>query len=293
MIGVDVGGTRIRAVVLDEACAVRDEVVRATPRDGMQLAAAVVACVQALEVDEVTTIGLVTAGSVDADTGAVCRALNLGIGEQPLLLGPAVNARTGWTVRLGNDVDAAAVAAHRLLGLDDDLTTVLLSIGTGIAAGVVVGGARLVGARRAVGEIGHLQVAARGPRCQCGAIGCLEALASGSAIGRRWSRSVDGSVARSLFTASGRRARRVRRPVIDALACAVEMIDALLDPQCIVLGGGVAEIGDPLLSSLRTRLAESSAGRLLPRQPRLALAPSPRVLGAIGAALGARSSPVP
>jgi glucokinase len=294
VIGVDVGGTRIRAVVLDDSCAVRHQVVRATPPEGgPRLAGAVVACVEALQQDEVTTIGLVTPGSVDPDTGAVRRALNLGIGDQPLLLGPAVSALTGWTVLLGNDVDSAAVAAHRLLGLDDDLPSALLSIGTGIAAGIVVGGVALTGARRSVGEIGHVQVASRGPRCRCGARGCLEAIASGGAISRRWPRSVDGSVGRSLFTESSRGARRTRAGVLDALAVVVEMLDALVDPQCIVLGGGVSEVGDPLLSSLQARLSRRTAGRLLTREPALALAPVPGVLGALGAALSTRSALVP
>jgi glucokinase len=294
VIGVDVGGTRIRAVVLDDTMAVRQQVVRATPPEGGPgLAAAVVTCVEALGQDEVTTIGLVTPGSVDPAAGAVRRALNLGIGDRPLHLGPAVSALTGWSVLLGNDVDSAAVAAHRLLGLDDDLPSVLLSIGTGIAAGIVVGGEALTGARRSVGEIGHLQVASGGPRCRCGARGCLEAIASGRAITRRWPRSVDGSVGRSLFTESSRSARRTRADVLDALAVVVEMLDAVVDPQRIVLGGGVSEVGHPLLSSLQAWLTRRAAGRVLAREPALALAPVPGLLGALGAALSTRPARVP
>jgi predicted NBD/HSP70 family sugar kinase len=294
MIGVDVGGTRVRAVVLDQDLTVRGQVVHAAPahRPG-RLADAVVACVRELGAHGVTGIGLVTPGVVERDAGTVRDALNLGIGAQPVALGPEVTARTGWSVALGNDVNAAAVAAHRLLGLADDQPTVLLSIGTGIAAGVVVGGAALTGARGAAGEIGHLPVSAAGPACPCGARGCLEAVASGSAMGRRWSRSVDGSVARSLFTTRSWRARRTRRSVLDALAGAVETVQAVLDPQCVVIGGGVSEIGDLLLSPLQEHLTARSASRPLARVPDVVLAPSPRLLGAIGAALSTRELVAP
>ena len=181
--------------------------------------------------------------------------------------------------------------ARSVCRADDDQSSVLLNIGAEVAAGVVAGGTALTGARHAVGAIGHLRLDSRGGRCRCGAIGCSEAGASGAAISRMWPRSSDGSAADSLLTSGSRTARRARQRVLDAFAAAVEGFNSLVDPHCVVLGGGVSEVGEVWLVSLQLqlRLSERRAGRPVAQEAVVVLAPSPRVLGAIGAALATRT----
>src|SRR4051812_18669929 len=130
-------------------------------------------------------VGIGVPGLVDAERGAVTHAVNLGVGPGGLALADRLRRRLHLPVMVENDVNAAAcgVAAHlRLDGVD----LAYLSIGTGLAAGIVLNGVLRRGPHNAAGEIGHIPVDPSGPLCACGQRGCLEVLVSGSAIERRW-----------------------------------------------------------------------------------------------------------
>jgi predicted NBD/HSP70 family sugar kinase len=192
-----------------------------------------------------------------------------------------------------NDVNVAAIGAAAALGCRD---LAYLSVGTGIAAGLLLGGRLRRGARGAAGEIGHLPVDPEGPVCECGQRGCLEAVASGPALARRWPPGHGaGSVSAALLDAAAAGdgdAIEVRDRVAGHLADAVALLAQTVDPDLVVLGGGVADAGDALLDAvihaLSVRADRSPVVAALELTGRVALVPDGVPVGALGAALAAR-----
>jgi predicted NBD/HSP70 family sugar kinase len=248
-------------------------------------------------------VGIGVPGLVDAERGAITHAVNLGVGTGGLALADRLRRRLLLPVVVENDVNAAALgaAAHLRLGRID---MAYLSIGTGLAAGIVLDGALRRGPHNASGEIGHIPVDLSGPVCGCGQRGCLEAVASGSAIGARWPASAGSDEngeatikatqgpATALFAAASAgdpKAIIIRDEVAGYLAAAVRMLALTIDVDLVVLGGGVAEVGEPLrhaVASALDRQAESSAFlRGLDLAARLSVVPRDQPVAAVGAAL--------
>jgi glucokinase len=165
----------------------------------------------------------------------------------------------------------------------DDL--VFVAIGTGIAAAVVSGGHLLRGHRGATAEIGHLGVRP-GIRCACGGDGCLEAVASASAIARRYTaltdRAVDGAGQVAERLAVDVAARTVWTDAVDALADALTAVSLLVSPERVVIGGGLGDAGDLLLAPLRTALEVRAR---VVSAPAVTAAVHGRRSGVVGAAL--------
>lgn len=255
-------------------------------------------------------VGIGVPGLVDAERGAVTHAVNLGVGTGGLALADRLQRRLKLPVVVENDVNAAAcgVAAHLRL---DQVDMAYLSIGTGLAAGIVLKGVLRRGPHNTAGEIGHIPVDPSGPFCNCGQRGCLEVLASGSAIEARWPVRKDvpadadpldsaGRVAihsaQDLFDAAAAgnpRAVTIRDEVAGYLAAAIRMLALTVDVDLFVLGGGVSQVGEPLLNAIATALDRQSEGsaflRGLNLSTRLSLIPPDEPIAAIGAALLART----
>jgi predicted NBD/HSP70 family sugar kinase len=300
--GLDIGGTKTLAV----AIAPSGDVVATTrgptrAGDPATVAAHAVATLGELAasagiaVDGLAAVGVGLPGIVDTERGEVRHAVNLGIDGHPAPLGREVRDATGVPTLVVNDVDAAAVGAVDLLG-DPDADLAYLSIGTGVAAGLVLGGRLRRGARGAAGEIGHVVLDPAGPPCPCGQRGCLEVLVSGPAIARRWPTPEGAPVATHLVTAAAagdEAAAAILADVAGHLATAVQLLALAVDPHRIVLGGGVTEAGRPLADAVRAALA--TRARQVPLLAELALAdrvtvlPAGAVPGATGAAVLARA----
>ena len=247
-----------------------------------------------LRPDGFAAVGVGVPGLVDRDAGTVRHAINLGVGADPVGLVDHLGRLAAAPVVLDNDVNLAAVGAAVALGCHGDLA--YLSVGTGLAAGLLLDGRIRRGAHGAAGEIGHLPVDPNGPLCECGQRGCLEALASGAAIARRWP-SGDGEVAAATgllaAAAAGEGAAvAVLDEVADHLAGAVALLAQTVDPEVIVLGGGVAEAGtgvlEALRSALRRRAERSPVLAAISLADRVALVPPGIPAGALGAAVVAR-----
>ncbi|HEX8803769.1 MAG TPA: ROK family protein, partial [Acidimicrobiales bacterium] len=188
--GLDVGGTKTLAVATGPAgtilATVRrptvsgsgDAVLRSLTETLQELAGAA-----GVPDDGFAAVGIGIPGLVDVQAGTVRYAVNLGLGATPLPLADHVGGRAQAPVVVDNDVNVAAIGAAAALRCRD---LAYLSVGTGIAAGLLLGGRLRRGARGAAGEIGHLPVDPDGPACDCGQRGCLEAVASGPALVRRW-----------------------------------------------------------------------------------------------------------
>jgi glucokinase len=291
VIALDLGGTMLKAGLVDERG--RTLVERRTPsgrEDGPE------AVVERLlgAIDELraaatehdlapAAVGLVVPGIVDEAAGVAAYSANFGWRDLPLRA--LVEERAGLPTAFGHDVRAGGLAEGALgaaKGVDDFL---FLAVGTGIAGAIVADGRPVQGGGFA-GEIGHLVVRPGGPRCGCGARGCLEAVASAAAIAARWAErtgveATAGEVA-ARAQAGEPAARAVWDEAVDALADALAAAVTLVAPRLVVVGGGLAEAGaqliDPLDAALEARLT-------FQRRPRLARARLGDEAGRLGAAL--------
>ncbi len=274
-IGVDIGGTSTKAAVIDDLGRVIASVVMPTVggADGVVAtatqAAIDVARSAEIAVSEVKVIGVGIPGTVDPGHGTVRFAVNVGIGREDIELGARLASGLGVAVHLENDVRAAALGADWYLanttGPVNDLA--YLSIGTGIAAGYVERGSVRRGASFVAGEIGHIPIDPNGPPCVCGQVGCIEAMSSGSAIERMWPTST-GSSAIALCRAASSgdpTAGRLWAGVVAGLSRAVLLLALTWDPEVVVLGGGVAALGNELRDAIAGAVGGRCPGFRVPR----------------------------
>lgn len=263
-VGIDIGGTKTAAVAIGDDGALSGEVRMPTGFGAEAVVETALRTVERLtriegvEASTISSIGIGIPGTVDAASGRVTHAVNLGL--EGLDLGPLLEDRLAIEVRVENDVKAAALGAHHLLGMSDGAgahSMAYLNLGTGLAAGIVIGGRLLRGGRGAAGEIGHIPVDPSGVACACGQRGCLETVASGSAVARMWP-TADPEPARALFeaaTAGDGRAAAARERFLTAVAAAVRLLVLATDVDVVVIGGGLSALGDRLVDGTRRILS--------------------------------------
>ena len=294
---LDVGGTSIKAALVDGKGRVLFSTRRATGVDAGP--AAVVAGIVELAAElcsglglpadtgaigeaRVAAVGVVVPGTVDPVAGIARLAVNLGWQDIPLVA--LIEARTGLPVSLGHDVRTAALAEARIGAGAGDESMFFVSIGTGIAGGLVRGGVVEDGATGLSGEIGHLVVRPGGPACRCGNRGCLEALASASRISDRFAsatgRTESAETIAALVRSGDPAARQVWGEAADALADALAAATVLVDPTRFVLGGGLSLAGATLIDPLVSAFAERMTFRTAPPISLTALGDRAGVLGA-------------
>jgi len=300
-LGLDIGGTKTDAVAVDAQGVILErvrlvtgfgaEAVIATALDGV----ARIAEATGISPLEFESIGVGIPGQVDVASGSVSHAVNLGFDE--LDFGQRLTALLGREVKVENDVKAAALGAYHLMvpragavgGLVPSMA--YLNLGTGLAAGLVIDGALWRGSRGAAGEIGHIPVDPNGVLCPCGQRGCLETVASGSAIARQWV-SDDPIPARSLLAAAAagdETATAIRSLLVDNVAAAVRVLVLTVDVELVMIGGGLSNLGEWLLDEVRRVLTswaeESSFLASLGLEGRVQLVPAGFPAAAVGAAL--------
>jgi glucokinase len=289
VVAIDVGGTGLKGAVIERDGSLRVQRRHSTPRGAG--GGAVVEAVLALATELVGIAGpsarvaLAVPGLVDDERGIVALAPNLGWRDLPLRA--IAEERLGLPALVWHDARAAALAEGTLGAARGARDWLLVTIGTGIGGAIVSDGRVLLGGRGAAGELGHIGVVPDGPRCACGRRGCLEALASGRNISERYAErsGVLGMRAEDVLaraSAGDDAAAAVWDEAIDALARALAGCAALLDPELVVLGGGVASAGAALLDPLAARLAQEV--RFGP-PPRLRAAELGERAGWIGAGL--------
>ena len=240
-------------------------------------------------------IGIGIPGRVDHQSGVVRHAVNLGVGDEPVDITRRIGKHFSAPLFLENDVNAAALGAFEVLRRDLNIASLTyLSVGSGIAAGVILNGDILRGARGVAGEIGHFPMVADGPECVCGIRGCLESVASGRAIERLWRVGPNEVPAVELFAAAAAgvdEASSIVAKVAGHLARAVHLLAVTYDTDRTVIGGGVADSGPALLEAISAEVirlaAESELVASLDLGASLMLNPNSPV-GPIGAATVAR-----
>jgi len=292
-VGLDIGATKTLGLVIDDAGEILAEVREATEpgTDGVvRTAARVVEALRAATGQPLTgTVGVGIPGLVDPASGTVKHAVNLGLDGDWFPLGEALGERLGVRVVVENDVNAASLGAVKVSGEDD---LVYLSIGTGLAAGLVLEGRLRRGDHGAAGEVGHIPVDPHGVLCECGQRGCLETIASGSALAAAWPSTGHVPPAQALFAAAqagDERAIAVREEFAGGVASAIRVLALAVDPRTVVLGGGVAQLGEQLrvavAGALEAQAASSPFLASLDLAGRLRVVPSDYPVAAVGAAL--------
>lgn len=228
--------------------------------------------------------GVAVPGIVDERAGRAVYAANLGWRDVPLraLLSERLG---GVPVALGHDVRTGGLAEGRIGAGRDTDRFLFVPLGTGIAGAIGIGGRIEAGAHGGAGEIGHIVVRPDGPECGCGRRGCLETVASASAVGRDWAAvcgdPLAGAADAAKAVASGdERARAVWQRAVDALADGLVTALTLLDPQMLIIGGGLAEAGDTLFTPLREAVRRRLTFQRLPSIVPAALGDAAGCLGA-------------
>ncbi|MFB6522190.1 ROK family protein [Streptomyces sp. NPDC056401] len=293
VIALDVGGTGMKAALVAADGTLLHEARRATGRE--RGAEAVVETIQDFAAElldlgrerfatTASAAGVAVPGIVDAENGIAVYAANLGWRDVPMrdLLGRRLG---GIPVALGHDVRTGGLAEGRIgagRGADRFL---FVPLGTGIAGAIGIAGRIEAGAHGYAGEIGHIVVRPGGPACGCGQSGCLETLASASAVSRAWAAAsgdpeADAADCAKAVESGDERAREVWLAAIGALADGLVTAITLLDPRTLIIGGGLAEAGETLFTPLRTAVEERVTFQRLPHIVPAALGDTAGCLGA-------------
>jgi glucokinase len=303
-IGLDIGGTKIAAGVVTVAGVVLDRTRVPTPPDDQAATlAAMVGVVDELRARHpgVDAVGVGAAGLVEWPRGRLRWAPHNAYRE--LELRRVLHERTGLPTVVDNDANAAAWAEARFgagAGTDD---LVLVAVGTGIGGGLVLGGAVYRGTGGFGGEVGHMVVAADGDLCECGSRGCLEAMASGSALGRAGRAAAAADPDGRLAALAGGPQRVTGEAVFQAategdetaialfeqvgfwLGVGIASLITIFDPDVVVVGGGLAATGDLLLAPARASMERYVFGGAHRELPPVAPARLGADAGMVGAAV--------
>jgi glucokinase len=304
-LGVDIGGTKIAAGVVDEDGRILARRRVATSGRGADTVEQTVCdlVLQLRQEYDIEAVGIGAAGFVDETRSRVNFAPNLGWQDEPLR--KAVEPVVGVPVIIENDANAAAWGEYRFGAGTGREYMVTITVGTGIGAGIVLGGQLYRGRWGAAAEFGHLNVEPGGRPCGCGNRGCWEQYASGNALVReaRYLAAERRSEAETLLdlgdgTPEGVQGVHVTQAARDGDPVALAAFDfvarwlgqgmadvtAILDPECFVIGGGVSEAGDVLLASTVRAFTESVSGREHRELPKIVIAKLGNAAGLVGAA---------
>ena len=303
VIGVDVGGTGTKAGIVDPSGRVLARSERVT--DSSAGTKGIIAVIDDLlqkstrEGPSIGAIGIGAAGFIDAATGSVTFSPNLTYDDPEIAA--AVGTRTGLPVVVDNDANAAAWGERKYGSAKGSDHVALLTLGTGIGSGFIVEGRLVRGLTGAAAEFGHTVIDPAGPRCPCGLRGCLEQLASGTAIARMGREAVTEDPESSILSFAGSpgeitaehvakaarelddAARRVLRDAGTALGVGLSNVVNIFDPDVIVLSGSVVGAGEPYLGPARDTLARMTQAQRR-RAIRLDLTTLGHDAGVIGAA---------
>ena len=280
-VGIDVGGTKVAAGVVDEQGTVLARLRRPTPSASPQDVERTIAeLVTELRRDhDVVAVGIGAAGFIDAERARVRFAPNLAWRDEPLKA--EVSQLVGLPVVVENDGNAMAWGEHRFGAGQGEQHLVAVTVGTGIGGGIVLGGQLYRGHWGIGAEFGHQQVVLDGRRCGCGQRGCWEQYCSGRALlhEAREIADVQKAYGAKLLELGGGRPEGIEAPEVTtaaregdpaALACFAEIgywlgqgladLAAVLDPGAFVIGGGVSDAGELLLAPARAAFAARLTG---------------------------------
>ncbi len=301
-IGVDLGGTKIAAGLVDADGTLRTVETTRTPSEPAHIPQAVAELVDRLRADEtVVGVGIGAAGFVDADRATVRFAPNIDWRDEPLAA--QVAALVDLPVVVENDANAAAWGEFRFGAGSDAQDLLFITLGTGVGGGIVLAGSLVRGAHGMGAEVGHLRVVPDGLECGCGQRGCIEQYGSGTALVREARRhaasgapeaaalaelarrdgGIDGRGVTSVAREGDALARRLLADAGRWTGEAIASLVAILDPAVIAVGGGVAEAGDLVMEPMSVAFSShltARAHRTVPELRRASLGTDAGIVGA-------------
>jgi len=289
-IGIDVGGTKLLGGVVDDDGRVIARLRRETPREGGSALTALVAeLVHQLQEDtreKISHIGLSAAGFVSADRERMLAATNIA-GWTGVNLAEELEPLIGSRIIVENDANAACWGEYRYGAGRDSRNMIFLILGTGLGGGLITNGELFRGAHGTAAEFGHMRLNASGPLCGCGARGCFEQYCAGPALMRHVEESIAAAPERAFEllrygdgTLAGLTGKHIAAAAHDGdriattafkitgewLGLGLASLVVTLDPDLIILGGGVSEAGEILISPARESLRRNASfsGHSLP-----------------------------
>lgn len=268
LIGIDVGGTFVKGMVLKDKAAIYE--CEIPTEIGEKLVDCICALANKLisgsgaDNSQIVGVGVCCPGVIDGD-GNVVKAANLNLKNYPLKA--LLENKIALPVKVCNDANAAALG-EAVFGAGKGYSdSVLITLGTGVGGGVVIGGKLFEGNKKAGAEIGHMVIERSGKRCSCGRLGCFEAYCSARALTERTKEAMKADPTSGMWTnytcdtADGRTAfeymdcdpsaKKVVDSYLNYLACGVANIANIFRPQAILIGGGVAAQGSRLTRPLQ------------------------------------------
>ena len=273
-VGIDIGGTKVLGGVVDETGAIISRARRDTPAEGGVALTQAIADV-ALELmkdSEIESVGVSVAGFISADRKTILATPNIK-DWNGVNLDYELTSRIGLPVVIENDANSAAWGEFRFGAGRGKENILMLTVGTGIGGGIVVNRNLLRGSFGIAAEIGHLRIVPNGLLCGCGAYGCFEQYGSGTALLRHAREAIqahpdraskilnrgDGSIEGVNGTAITEAARdgdelalSIFETTGDYLGAGIASLAVILDPEAVVIGGGVIDAGDILLNPIRS-----------------------------------------
>ncbi len=284
VVGIDLGGTKILSGVVSADNRILGRAKRSTPakEGGAAIVNTIVECVdEAIEIAGLTRRDIVAAGigspgPLDVNEGVILFSANLNVKNFPI--GPELSAALGQPVLVRNDVRVGAYGELRLGAGQGYRNIVAVFVGTGIGGCLILDGKIFEGSTGNAGELGHMIIKAGGPRCGCGHRGCMEALASKTAIIRRIDKALRKGLPTVLAERIGRRGGRLKsRDIAEAvqigdvvalkevqraahfLGIGLGSLVNVFGPEIIVIGGGIAEaLGEPYVELVRAAVRSHS-----------------------------------
>lgn len=293
-IGVDIGGTKVLGGVVDGSGKILTTHRKDTPKQGGEALTQTIADV-ILELKkeyDAHAVGISAAGFVSSDRKTMLATPNIS-GWNGVNLEYEISSRVQLPVVIENDANAAAWGEAQYGAGRGESQMMMLTIGTGIGGGIVVNGSLHRGAYGIAAEFGHLRVVPEGHLCGCGARGCFEQYASGNALMRHTREAIAASpdashnlLERGNGTIEGLTGRHITEAAREGdmvalaafnttgqwLGAGIASLSVLLDPACVVIGGGVIDAGEILLAPTR-----AAVERFMPFQGKH---PSPRIVAA-------------
>ena len=313
-IGIDLGGTTMTAGLVDESYQIVGKVTWATrlPRPAEDLEQALadlcrtVAKNAGVSFSDVRYVGIGTPGSVNFTTGFV--GYNTNFGYYDWNLGPDLEGLLGCKVYVENDANAAAFGEYIAGGAKGCKDAVVITLGTGIGSGIILGGKILRGFNFAAGEMGHTVIVKGGRPCNCGRRGCWERYASSRALSEDAREAVRKNPESLMLKLAGGDANRMNDKIpfdamaagdetaravvtnwIEYVACGIANVVNTLDPEVICIGGGVSNQGETLLAPIRAYVEEETKNITTGKMPAIRACELTNDAGVIGAAALATS----
>ncbi len=310
VLAIDLGGTKIIAAVISRQGRVmaRESYLTSAGEgpqaviDRILLATDHLLGVSNIDLSQLHSISIAAAGAIDFELGVVTSSPNL-TGWHDVPLRDVVSSKYKVKTFLVNDASAAALGEHEFGAGRGVSNLIYLTVSTGIGGGIIINGRLYLGPSGSAGEAGHMTIDVHGPECSCGNIGCLEMLASGTAIAREAIRRIRGGGSSSLTEMVGGKIENITAEEVGAAAeggdsLALEVISQaatylgagmvnlvnIFNPEMIIVGGGVAQMGELLLAPAR-QVVEARAFKLPAQAVRIVPAQLGDEAGVLGAAV--------